>query len=391
MLIVLADDFSGSAEIGGVSHRYGLNTEIQLTIDTNSVADLIVVDTGTRALSEADAIRKISHISAILSKIPGIRVFKKIDSVMRGHLIPELNALQQRLNFKRILVLPANPVRGRKIIDGKYLVNGVPLNETVFAADPDFPCITSSVTSRIKSYPPSFQHNHVDPAHIPTAGLITGDVTSTVDLQKYVSATNEHDLCCGGAELFECFLEHLGYKPIALPNSQSNSSFVLIINGSTIKSQSEKELFDRLEIPQFFVPGTFSYDNFTLNEQEAMQSFESIVNTLQSRKMAVVSIAHPVHPDKAVSEIFLSYFIELNQYITARMQVNNIHFCLTGGATASAVIRNLSVEKFHISSEIAPGVVSLVTDKKVMFTVKPGSYPWPQPWLEKLFEYRKIG
>ena len=52
---------------------------------------------------------------------------------MRGHLIPELNALQDCFNFNRILLMPANPGRGRKIIGGEYLINGVKLHETIFA------------------------------------------------------------------------------------------------------------------------------------------------------------------------------------------------------------------------------------------------------------------
>jgi|GEM_PF-500171 len=383
MLIVLADDFSGATEIAGIGHRYGLNTEIQFTIDSNSRADLLVVDTGTRAMPEPDAIRKISDVSAGLSQIPHIRLFKKIDSVMRGHLVPELDALQPHFHFKRILVLPANPVRGRKIIDGVYRVNDVPLNETVFAADPDFPCTTASVTSRIRSFTSALQHVHVDPSHLPALGLITGDVASTGDLRNYVTATNENDLCCGGAELFECFLEHLGHSPTVLPNHQPHSEFVLIMNGSTVRNQSEKELFDRFEVPQFSVPD-FSHDTLTWDALKIQHSFGQIAEALASRKVAVVSVAHPVHPDKAVSELFLNYFGELIRYMTTRMQKKDIHFCLTGGATAIRVIKNSDAGQLHIHTEVASGVVTLATDKKMFFTVKPGSYPWPQPWLEKI-------
>ena len=66
MLVVLADDFSGAAEIGGIGHRYGLNTEIQLTLDTISTADLVVLDTDTRSLNVTEAYNKISEIGAAL-------------------------------------------------------------------------------------------------------------------------------------------------------------------------------------------------------------------------------------------------------------------------------------------------------------------------------------
>src|SRR5687767_4984989 len=109
MLVVLADDFSGAAEIGGIAHRYGLRVEIQLSLDVNSSADVIVLDTDTRVLSESDAIRKISDIGASMKTLRGsLRLFKKVDSVMRGHLVSEVNALLNAFQFRRVLMLPAN-------------------------------------------------------------------------------------------------------------------------------------------------------------------------------------------------------------------------------------------------------------------------------------------
>ena len=144
MVFVLADDFSGAAEIGGIGHRYGLRTEVQLSLDLNTAADLVVLDTNTRSLSEDEATKKIFDTGTALKKWnKPFYLFKKIDSVMRGHLIPELNALQDCFNFNRILLMPANPGRGRKIIDGEYLINDVRLHETVFASDPDFPVVSS--------------------------------------------------------------------------------------------------------------------------------------------------------------------------------------------------------------------------------------------------------
>ena len=62
MLIVIADDFSGAAEIGGIGWRYGLNAEVQLTFDPRSNADLIVIDADTRSLTKDDAIMKTESL-----------------------------------------------------------------------------------------------------------------------------------------------------------------------------------------------------------------------------------------------------------------------------------------------------------------------------------------
>jgi len=389
MIFVLADDFSGAAEIGGIGHRYGLRTEIQLSLDLNTVADLVVLDTNTRSLSEAEAARKTFDTGTALKKWhKPFYLFKKIDSVMRGHLISELDALQDCFNFNRILLMPANPGRGRKIIGGEYLINGVKLHQTIFASDPDFPVVSSKVGDRIASYTATLKHVHITPADIPPSGsIVTGDIESKVDLKNYVAEAGKDDLCCGAAELFEAFLEHFRFSP--RPESASGialtkSEFTLIINGSTVKNQNERDYYHRLNIPQLPLQDNFNDVEFDLPHDETIAWFQRVLDVLQTRKVAVVTIDHPVQQNKILSEKILRYFVELMTYITQNIPLNKIHFCLTGGATASALIRHITTEKLFVKGEIVPGVVSLALNgmQQGWFTVKPGSYPWPPRLIE---------
>ena len=364
MVIVLADDFSGAAEIGGIGHRYGLRTEVQLSLDLNTAADLVVLDTNTRSLSEGDAAEKIFDTGTALKKWKKpFYLFKKIDSVMRGHLIPELDTLQDCFNFNRILLMPANPGRGRKIIGGEYFVNDVKLHETIFASDPDFPVLSSKVGERIGSYTATLKHVHIAPSDIPPSGsIVTGDIESKVDLENYVAETGKDDLCCGAAELFEAFLEHLRFSP--RPESASGielskSEFTLIINGSTVKNQNERDWYHRLNIPQLPLQGSFNDVEFDLPQDVAIAWFQNVLDVLQTRKVAVVTIDHPVQQNKILSEKFLKYFVELMTYVTQNIPLNKIHFCITGGATASALIRHCTNDKLFVKGEIVPGVVSL--------------------------------
>ena len=103
--------------------------------------------------------------------------------------------------------------------------------------------------------------------------------------------------------------------------------------------------------------------NSDLPEDEAIGWFQKVLSALHTRKVAVVTIDHPVQHNKILSEKFLKYFVELLAYITQNIAENKIHFCLTGGATASAMIRQYSAGKLFVRREIAPGVVSLVTER----------------------------
>jgi D-threonate/D-erythronate kinase len=391
MVFVLADDFSGAAEIGGIGHRYGLRTEIQLSLDLNTTADLVVLDTGTRSLNEGEAIKKMLDTGRELKQWnKRFYLFKKIDSVMRGHLIPELNALQDCFAFNRILLMPANPGRDRKIIDGEYRINGIRLHETIFAMDPDFPVSSSVISERISSYTATLKHVHITHSDsLPSCSIVTGDIESKIDLKNYAAAARENDLCCGAAEFFESFLENLGFSP--QPKNPSGiqlnrSEFTLFINGSTVKNRNERDAFDRLNVPQLSLPGNFRSLEFQWPEDKGMDWFQRVLSALHARKVAVVTIDHPVQHNKILSEKFLEYFVELLAYITQNIAENNIHFCLTGGATASAMIKHYSAGKLFVKGEIAPGVVSLVMNgdggRQACFTVKPGSYAWPSILIE---------
>ncbi len=63
---------------------------------------------------------------------PDCRVYKKIDSTLRGNPWVELGAVMRELDVDRALVRPAFPEQGRTVSQGVLKVRGVPLVETVF-------------------------------------------------------------------------------------------------------------------------------------------------------------------------------------------------------------------------------------------------------------------
>ena len=69
--------------------------------------------------------------------------------MLRGPVAAELTALMGALGFDRCLLIPANPGLGRVISGSLYLVNGVPLHETDFRLDPEYPATTANVLERV--------------------------------------------------------------------------------------------------------------------------------------------------------------------------------------------------------------------------------------------------
>jgi hypothetical protein len=145
MVVVIADDFSGAAELADIAVRAGLRAELQMDFAPDSDADVLCIDADTRSLSSDAAAARFAEMGRVLAAVRPALVFKKCDSVLRGHIAAESRALAAALGKKRVLLVPANPSRGRVIRDGTYFVNGVPLAETAFAADPEHPRRTSRV------------------------------------------------------------------------------------------------------------------------------------------------------------------------------------------------------------------------------------------------------
>jgi uncharacterized protein YgbK (DUF1537 family) len=389
LIVVIADDFSGAAEMAGIGHRFGLTTEIQVQFNAHSNAQLIAIDSNTRSMSESSATRKIKElISEIKTADIQVRLFKKTDSVMRGHIAAELNALQQGLGYERVLFLPTNPVRGRIIRSGHYYVNEVSLDKTVFATDPDFPINSSAISTLLKPGSIQLPYVHIGRNNqLPAASFITADVETPSDIIHYVSNLTNKDLCSGAAECFEAFLQHLGYnnqgKTVPDPIKKR---YTLIVNGSTVKNPADTALFKKFTIPEISLPGKWEGDQFVLNEPDKNNWHQSIAGLLHERLIVAVSINHPVNQIKGIPELFSGYFIDMMHYISKMFGTDAIHFCLTGGATASAIITSMGIQTLTVKQEVVPGVVTLSSGGKQieLFTVKPGSYPWPETLLKGL-------
>ena len=107
MILVLADDITGAAEIAGVALSYGRRTFLSMghiPQDTNN-ADVIVIATDIRSGDKENAAFVIKRLCRDLKTIvsenkTGLTIFKKTDSVLRGHIGTELHILMKHLGYR---------------------------------------------------------------------------------------------------------------------------------------------------------------------------------------------------------------------------------------------------------------------------------------------------
>ncbi len=116
-LLIVADDLTGALDTAAPFAAAGKKVIVVadqrfIAEAIESDADVITVTTRSREIPADEAANRVAAVKAALT--PGIRLFKKVDSRLKGNLEEELQAL----NFERAVVLPGIPEFGRVVKDG---------------------------------------------------------------------------------------------------------------------------------------------------------------------------------------------------------------------------------------------------------------------------------
>lgn len=124
MLVILADDLTGALDCAAPFAGRGLHTEVALTVEAiagalNRAPAVLSINLGSREVG-AESARLATSVA--LSRLPpGMTLFKKIDSRLKGNIAAELDATP----FRRALVAPAIPDFGRIVIAGRVQGFGI--------------------------------------------------------------------------------------------------------------------------------------------------------------------------------------------------------------------------------------------------------------------------
>ena len=392
-MVVVADDITGAAEMAGIAFRLGLRAHLQLCSPSNTQQLLPPPSTGrergwvsilatdTRGMSEDEAVAETRHIATKLFKASPLRgrlvgAFKKTDSALRGHVVAELTTLMETIGYQRAVYMPANPSKDRIIKDGVYLIKGVPIHETAFSYDPEFPAKTSVLRERF----PDAENHHI----------IMPDAETLDDICHIVETYNDgHTLFAGAADLFEAWLK--SRRPNdptpTLPNSSPSlwegwggviGEGFLLLCGSTQSKPLD------LGIPEYPMPRVV-YDG----EAPVTSWIEEIK---EAPAGAILSFGTNTHRTGKEAAVYLR-----NAMAEAATAFINTHhpqeIVIEGGATAFCLLNRLGWHHFRITNEIAPGVVRMqltslnpqsstfsLPQSPIFVTLKPGSYPWGDLW-----------
>ena len=144
---IVADDLTGAMDSSGYFARRGLSTVVILDPGFPSAADVVVVNTNSRA-EDPDVARE--RVRKAVRSLGGRVVYKKIDSTLRGNIGVELEAAMAEMDGEKAIVAPAFPAVGRTTVAGVLLVDGMAVAETQFAGDPISPVTESHIPTLLE-------------------------------------------------------------------------------------------------------------------------------------------------------------------------------------------------------------------------------------------------
>ena len=344
MIVVIADDLSGAAELAGAARRHGLSAEVQTTFFPATDAEVGCVDTDTRLLSPAEAAQRVAAIAREVIAAQPAWIFKKCDSVLRGPVLAEARAVAAAAGQPRLLLIPANPSRQRLIRAGKYFVAGRPLNETAFAADPIHPRLTAEVKALLGENP---------------ADAVVPDINTEADVRHQAAKMDASTLPVGAVDFFSALLDvRITPKIIPTPSPAVKGKTLLICGSVNSWLQRSAEAKVR-GIPAFTLPHDIAAAATALRQSDCVL-------------LGIGPTAHDITPAALARRLAESVAGILHQAPVARL-------LLEGGATSAAVIAALGWTRLRTEqiADSGVGVLRPVAENAPLLFIKPGSYPWP--------------
>lgn len=307
MLVIVADDLTGALDTAAPFAARGLRTEIALTVTAVEAAlasspRVLSVNLASREKSASEAFRLMQEVVKRLP--PEVRLFKKIDSRLKGHVAAELDAIR----YERALVAPAIPAFGRVVRDAH--VDGFGVAAPI------------SIGSVLK--------HHADRAIIPDT-LTDDDILAALELAEGSGV----DLLVGARGLAEVLARQMTGKAMAgLVTPPAGPGLFVIGSHDRITLDQVEHLRQRGAVSYHPAPNGVMPD-VTPPAAPLMVVQATEGSTRISSEAVSENLATSVHP---------------------RLTAGARTMLLCGGATAEAVLSRMGIESFRLEGECLPGL-----------------------------------
>jgi D-threonate/D-erythronate kinase len=375
--LIVADDLTGAADSAIAFAKRRLSTRVvwgDARPEPHADVFALSFDVASRALDPASAARR--HVNVLHRCVGGrSRVYKKIDSTLRGHPAAEiaamLDVLGARESVDRAVLAPAFPAGGRTTRAGRVFVHGVPLEFTEFwpeGRDPAraglIPLLEDAglhahlVPLELVRGPPEKLAAALgprDPARGPSVAVC--DAETEADLDRIAAATPRSSTFCIGSGGFVNSLAGIesrdGAARTATLRRAPASNGALIVVGSQA-SASRAALAELARLPNTRRISVDPRDDRpTLLDQAVLSD---LARTLVGGGDVIVDLASPEDPASLRPAAVSALAREL-----APLAASASALGATGGDTAAALCARWGITGITLVDEVEPGMSLGVT------------------------------
>ncbi|MGE8078820.1 four-carbon acid sugar kinase family protein [Peribacillus loiseleuriae] len=390
-LAVIADDLTGANDTGVQFAKQGLNTTVLFSDTqlqpTHLSEDVIVLNSDSRALNSEKAYDVVFNISTQLNKLDVSKVFKKVDSTMRGNIGPEIDAVMDVFKYKTSFVVPAFPKSNRITINGKHYVNGVLLEETEIANDPACPVNESYLPKLLQEQSQreveliSISDVRKGRSHLSekmnalssgeTSKMIIVDATTDEELKTIVEAAemlHENFLWVGSAGI-AYHLSNVDQYEEPLRKTQDGERLPVLVVAGSVNSITHRQIQDLKEknnVEEIVIsPEEFFYEDrrkFEIERivkagQALLEKGDLVVTT--NRERETINRVKDLQRKLGLSNFDVGNTIAQSMGVIAGQLIESKNICgavLTGGDIAGATCQVLNGEGIRVIGEVEAGI-----------------------------------
>jgi uncharacterized protein YgbK (DUF1537 family) len=385
-IAVIADDLTGANDTGVQFSKQGLRTIVLMGMDHSLLtldADVVVVDTQSRALPADEAYRQVCE-AALLFKDRGQfqAIYKKIDSTMRGNIGKEIDAVMDTCGQELAIVAPAFPKNGRITVAGYHLLQGAPLEATEIARDPKCPIHESHLPTLLAEQTtrkvghigikgtmagPDGIHAEINKLYAEGRTVIVCDIWQEEHFKAIIQAAlrfKKKILWVGSAGLAEYLPSEMGFNAV---RAEKNPVVVLAGSVSNVTRGQISCLKRRPEISCLELDPCALLQPETAST-EIRRCFDAVMKEVKAGKDVVIVSGSSdeivaMTKDKGSSlslssqqtaEAIASALGEICRQIALNVTLSGL--VLTGGDTAVSCCSRLSANGIVVVQEVAPGI-----------------------------------
>jgi uncharacterized protein YgbK (DUF1537 family) len=409
---VLADDLTGAFDTGVQYRNWGLSVEVFIG-DVKDVSkldgvDVVVVDTESRGLKKEDAFLRVYRATEELTKIGVDRIYKKVDSTLRGNIGSELDAAMEASKIKFTFFAPAYPTYKRTTLSGKQYVNNKPLDKTEYVDE------LGMKTAKISDIIGVQSKRKVGLVGFDTVNRGVNSIKTRIETLKkdgvevaiFDALTEKHLIdivrAAGDTRMFVGSAGLASEMPLGL--CVRSQKPVLSVCGSTrrLSSVQVRNLQDRLGFREVEIRVLKLIDGEAAANAEVERCVSEAVATLK----AGVDISITSSPRDGSAKEFVSYALqkgfketEAKLFVeeaigeitsTILKEVEVLSLIMTGGATSLVICKKLGVDMVHIVEEIEPGIPFLILSNGMHAVTKAGGFGHEDSLIQATQRLRRL-